>query len=145
MLMDGYFTRTEFFSLVAASDCYASLHRAEGYGQVLAQSMYLGKPVIATGYSGNLDFMNESNSLLLPYELVKVSVDDGYYRPRVEGNLWAEPDIDRASQAMRWVYENRKEAQELGKRASESVRKLSDPNVAGERIRQNCKDLLNLD
>jgi len=145
MLMDGYFTRTEFFSLVAASDCYASLHRAEGYGQVLAQSMYLGKPVIATGYSGNLDFMNESNSLLLPYELVKVSADDGYYRPRVEGNSWAEPDIDRASQAMRWVYENRKEAQELGKRASESVRKLSDPNVAGERIRQNCKDLLNLD
>ena len=142
IVMDGHFTRAEFFSLLASADCYVSMHRAEGYGQVLAQSMYLAKPVIATGYSGNLDFMNESNSILLPYELVEVDRDDRYYRPYVDGNLWAEPHVDKASQMMRWVYEHRNEAQELGKRASESMRKLSNPRTVGVEIRENCLNLL---
>jgi len=141
-LINGHFTRAQFFSLLASSDCYVSLHRAEGYGQVLAQSMYLGKPVIATGYSGNLEFMNEKNSLLVRYDLVNVDPRDGYYRPQVEGNVWAEPDIDEASRLMRWVYEHRNGADELGKAASKSMRESSNPMMVGEEIRQNCVKLL---
>jgi len=142
IVMDGHFTRADFFSLIDSIDCYVSLHRAEGYGQVLAQSMYLGKPVIATGYSGNLDFMDASNSVLLPYDLVEVDQEDGYYRPHVDGNVWAEPHVDEASQMMRWVYDHRKQAQELGNRASESIRRISNPKNVGEEIRENCLNLL---
>lgn len=52
--------------------CYVSLHRAEGLGLGLAEAMYLGRAVISTGYSGNLEFMNENNSLLVAYGLVPV-------------------------------------------------------------------------
>jgi len=141
-LINGHFTRTQFFSLLASSDCYVSLHRAEGYGQVLAQSMYLGKPVIATGYSGNLEFMNEKNSLLVRYDLGNVDPADGYYRPQVEGNVWAEPDVDDASRLMRWVYEHRDLANELGEAASKSMREFSSPNRVGEEIRRKCVRLL---
>jgi glycosyltransferase involved in cell wall biosynthesis len=136
-IIDDRLTRSEFMSLLASSDCYASMHRAEGYGQVLAQSMYLGKPVIATGYSGNLDYMNKDNSLLLRFELVKVR-DRQMYE---EGNVWAEPDVDHASQLMRWVYEHSKEAKEIGIRASTSMRDLTNPQTAGNEIREECARL----
>ena len=48
--------------MIAGCDCYASLHRSEGFGITMAEAMLLGKPVIATGYSGNLDFMRPENS-----------------------------------------------------------------------------------
>jgi len=136
-IIDERFTRLEFMSLLASSDCYASMHRAEGFGQVLAQSMYLGKPVIATGYSGNLDYMNKDNSLLLRFELVKVSDS----QMSGEGNVWAEPDVDHASQLMRWVYEHRKEARELGVRASKSLQDFTNPQTAGNEIREECARL----
>ena len=61
---------------MAACDCYVSLHRAEGFGLTLAEAMAIGKPVIATGYSGNVDFMNDANSYLVDYEI-------GASRPRM--------------------------------------------------------------
>ena len=67
----GCSTAKHVNALIAACDCYVSLHRSEGFGLTLAEAMALGKPVIATGYSANLDFMNVSNSLLVRYELVR--------------------------------------------------------------------------
>ena len=52
---------------------YVSLHRAEGFGLTLAQAMSLGKPVVATGYSANTEFMSEENGYLVPYRLVPVA------------------------------------------------------------------------
>src|SRR3712207_9035191 len=66
---------TLFRSLFAASDCYVSLHRSEGFGLTMADAMALGKPVIATGYSGNVDFMREDNSWLVPAGLTQVGPD----------------------------------------------------------------------
>ena len=54
-------------ALFARADCYVSLHRSEGFGLTLAESMALGKPVIATGYSGNTDFMTPANSYLVDW------------------------------------------------------------------------------
>ena len=53
-------------AMVANCDCYVSLHRSEGLGLTMAEAMYFGKPVIATAYSGNLDFMTPDNSFLVP-------------------------------------------------------------------------------
>ena len=67
LLRDGYVSEDDRDSYVAACDCYVSLHRSEGLGLTLAEAMASGKPVIATGYSGNLEFMREHESLLVPF------------------------------------------------------------------------------
>jgi glycosyltransferase involved in cell wall biosynthesis len=101
MIRDGYLSADEKNALLAACDCYVSLHRAEGLGLTLAEAMALGKPVIATGYSGNRHFMTEENSFLVGYRLTSVPEGCGPYLP---GGRWAEPDVDHAAQLMRHVY-----------------------------------------
>ena len=83
---DGYVTREEHQALVAACDAFVSLHRAEGYGLHLAEAMAHGKPVVATGYSGNLEFMDDTNSRLVPFTLVPIP--DGC-EPYPAGARWA--------------------------------------------------------
>jgi glycosyltransferase involved in cell wall biosynthesis len=101
-IRDGHVTALERDALIAACDCYVSLHRSEGYGLTMAEAMAARKPVIATGYSGNLEFMSDANALLVPYRLVDVPVDWWAFAP---GARWAEPDTPAAAEAMRRVYE----------------------------------------
>ncbi|MFQ3623741.1 MAG: glycosyltransferase, partial [Acetobacteraceae bacterium] len=79
----------ECHAITAASDIVLSLHRAEGFGLVPAEAMLLGKPVVATGWSGNLDFMDEESAALVPYRLVEARDPRGIYA--VPGTRWAEP------------------------------------------------------
>jgi glycosyltransferase involved in cell wall biosynthesis len=103
-----YYSSEETISLVAACDCYVSLHRSEGLGLPLVEAMLLHKPVIATGWSGNIDFMGTSNSYLVPYRLAANDRDAGPYRA---GEFWAEPDIDFAAKAMVDVFARKDESQ----------------------------------
>ncbi len=81
-------------SLIAASDCFVSLHRAEGFGRGLGEAMALGRLALGTAWSGNLDFMTEDNALLVRQTQVRVP-PDAY--PHWQGQTWAEPDIGHAS------------------------------------------------
>ena len=99
----------EFGSLVASVDCYVSLHRSEGFGLNILEHMVAGTPVIATAYSGNMDFM----SLLPPdylatvsvaYEEVEIFETVGGVYPA--GHTWAEPSTKDAARAMRAVAGN---------------------------------------
>lgn len=81
-------------SLIAACDCFVSLHRAEGFGRGLGEAMALGRLALGTGWSGNLDFMTEATALLVRQAQVKVP-PDAY--PHWHGQTWAEPDIDHAA------------------------------------------------
>lgn len=92
-------------------DALVSLHRSEGFGLTMAEAMEQGKPVIATAYSGNLDFTRPDNSYLIPYELIRV---DGALRTYPEGTEWAEPDLDAAAQAMREVVSDPEAARARG-------------------------------
>jgi glycosyltransferase involved in cell wall biosynthesis len=83
-------------SLIAGADALISLHRAEGFGLTLAEAMAIGTPVIATAFSGNLDFMDETCALLVPADSAAVEDPQGIYR----GQSWAEPDIDAAARAL---------------------------------------------
>jgi|SRR5215212_4565607 len=85
-------TREEMYALISSSDCCVSLHRGEGFAYTCAEAMAYAKPVIATGYSGNLQYMNEANSYLVRYAEVPSNVQEG---PFVRGSLWAEPEIAR--------------------------------------------------
>jgi glycosyltransferase involved in cell wall biosynthesis len=97
---DEALDRTDQMALMAAVDCVVSLHRSEGLGLHLAEAMWLRTPTIATRYSGNLDFMNDDNSLLIDAELVNVENGEGVYPPTAR---WADPDLDEAAAAMRRI------------------------------------------
>ena len=68
--IDETLSRQEVYDLQSVCDCYVSLHRSEGFGLGPGESMFLGKPVIATNWSGNTEFMHQHNSLLVDFELV---------------------------------------------------------------------------
>jgi glycosyltransferase involved in cell wall biosynthesis len=111
-LIDEYFTREETSTLISMANAYVSLHRSEGLGLTISEAMTLGVPVIATGYSGNMDFMRPGNSLLVPGTRVLVGDGAEGYSPTA---TWMEPDISQAAKYMRYVYENEQEAREMGK------------------------------
>jgi len=136
-VIDRYVTAAEKNAMFAGCDCYVSLHRSEGFGNTLAEAMYLGKPVIATGYSGNMEFMTPQNSYPVDYALRPVGDDAGPYPATGE---WAEPDVGHAARLMRHVFEARQEATERGRTAAEDLRRNHSTEVAGramaERIRR---------
>lgn len=101
--LDGYLATEANRDLIAAADCYVSLHRAEGLGLTMAEAIAVGTPVIATAYSGNLEYMRPSSSWLVPYELCEIPAGCEPYPP---GALWAEPDIAAASAFMRQVFDD---------------------------------------
>ncbi len=119
-------------AMIAACDCYVSLHRSEGLGLTMAEAMYFGRPVIATGYSGNLDFMTDENSYLVPHTMVEIGPDAA---PYPEDRQWAEPDLDRASALMRQVFENPQAAAVRGRRAAADIRRTHSPETACESIK----------
>lgn len=104
-------------ALTAAADIVLSLHRAEGFGLVPAEAMLLGKPVVATGWSGNRDFMDPSNAELVDYRLVPAEDDRGVYRDA----LWADPDIADAAARLRRLADDPGERVRIGARARDSL------------------------
>ncbi len=118
-IVNSELPREDLSALIRACDCYVSLHRSEGFGLTLAEAMAVGKPVVGTAWSGNLDFMTERNSYLVPYQLVKVGSD---CRPYSRDEHWADPDVRAAAGILRAVYENRALAQEKGRLAAETIR-----------------------
>jgi glycosyltransferase involved in cell wall biosynthesis len=138
VFIDTHISGAELNALFASADCYVSLHRSEGLGLGMAHAMYLGKPVIATNYSGNLEFMNSDNSLLVDYAMTELNEDSGPYE---RGTRWAEPKVEHAANLMRWVYENRAEGEALGARAAADIRRTLDPNTTAAEISQRVREL----
>jgi glycosyltransferase involved in cell wall biosynthesis len=103
ILLDRTLSRQEVYDLESVCDSFVSLHRSEGFGLGLAESMYLGKPVIGTNWSGNVDFMDATNSCPVDYALVKITQDHGPYH---SGQFWAEPEVDHAAWYMRKLVED---------------------------------------
>ena len=138
LVVDRYVTAAEKDAMAASCDCYVSLHRSEGFGLTLAEAMVFEKPVIATGYSGNLEFMHEENSYLVPYRLTTVPESCEPYPVGVE---WAEPDLDEAARLMRHVFEHQDEAAGRGRRARADVLSRHDPARAGAFMRTRLEEI----
>jgi len=131
-LTDRMLPRARVNGLLSSCDAIVSLHRSEGFGLILAEGMALGKPVVATGWSGNMDFMNSGNSCPIAYDLVTLERD---HPPYSAGAQWAEPDLEHAAQAMRRVADDARYREELGRRARETIRTQLSPAAAGLRYR----------
>jgi len=139
-IIDSVLSRDELNSLMNAADCYVSLHRSEGFGLTLMEAMSLAKPVIATGYSGNMDFMTPVNSYPVNYKLINI---DKPYGPYTEGE-WADPDLDHAAELMRTVFKNRNEAKQIGRRAQADVLRNWSPVASGTVMRRRLFRLAGL-
>jgi glycosyltransferase involved in cell wall biosynthesis len=110
----------EVLSLSASADAYVSLHRSEGLGLNLMEAMSLGKPVITTAWSGNMDFNNAENSLLVDYELIPVEATNAAYAPSAigPGQTWADPNAHTAAQHMRAIYSQPELRTRIGEQAA---------------------------
>lgn len=138
VLLEDYLDAAERDALVALSDCYVSLHRSEGLGLTMAEAMAWGKPVIATGYSGNLEFMTPENSFLVPWQPAEIPADAA---PYPAGGTWAEPDLDAAAAAMRTVVDEPEVAAARGARAARDIATLHSPGAAGRRIAERLDEI----
>ena len=128
ILIDRVFSRNDVVALLNAADCYVSLHRAEGLGLGMAESMLLGKPVIATDYSGNRDFMPVGTAYLVHYKKQTLQKD---YGPYPAGAHWAEPDIPHAAEYMRLAVNDVAGTAEMARRGqAHATEVLSMPAYA---------------
>jgi glycosyltransferase involved in cell wall biosynthesis len=131
-----FLSQRDLADLFHACDVYVSTHRSEGFGLGMAEAMALGKPVIATSYSGNCDFMNAVNSCPLGYRLRTVMAQDHDYQEGlrdvyVEGAVWAESDIGEAAQWMRLLARNAPIRTRIGVEAARTMRERFSAAAVG--------------
>ena len=132
----GDLTDNEIKNLVRVCDVFVSLHRSEGFGRGMAEAMAMGRPAIATGYSGNLDFMTPQTSLLVDYDLVPVA--KGAY-PHGDGQVWAEASPEHASRLIEKLLDDPAEARAIGQRARRHIRENFSVHAIGQRYVDRLK------
>lgn len=130
-IRDVQLTESQVYSLLQRLDIYASLHRAEGFGLVLAEAMALGKPVIATRFSGNLEFMTDTTACLVHCEEVATDRAHGPY-PR--GTRWAEPNIEHAAHLLRTLAFDRGLRREIGNEAKRHIERTLSPGIVAKTL-----------
>jgi glycosyltransferase involved in cell wall biosynthesis len=130
-------SRADTLALMKSLDVYVSLHRSEGFGLTMAEAMAMGKPVIATGYSGNVDFMDQHNSCLVRSQALKTEEAFGAYPC---GTVWSDPDAEHAAEYMRALIKAERR-EEIGVRAARSIRQRLAPDIVGRLV----SDLLSID
>ncbi len=138
IVVDEVLSRARAYGFMQMCDCFVSLHRAEGFGLCLAEAMLMGKPVIATNYSGNLAFMHPGNSFLIDYTLTEIDDDNPIYKA---GNHWAEPSIDHAAAMMRHCYDNPARAAAVGALGQAEVRQKLSLKAAGQRMAEQLANV----
>ena len=130
-LMEDYLSAVDKNRLLAACDAYVSLHRSEGFGIGLAEALLLGRPVIATAYGGNTDFVTPDTGYPVPYSLVGVGHDAWPYQAEAE---WADPDVERAAELMRELYADPAEARRRAERGQRLLLERHSPQTAGAQM-----------
>jgi glycosyltransferase involved in cell wall biosynthesis len=139
LFVEGTLSRTDSFAFIKSLDVYVSLHRAEGFGLTCAEAMAMEVPVIATGYSGNLQFMDAKNSLLVPASVIETGRPYGSYPA---GTRWGDPDVAVAAEMMRSLLDAGAR-KELGAKARKSVRRKLDTALLGRLVLATMNGKLN--
>ena len=138
LIRNGVLPRSDLDALFAACDAYVSLHRAEGFGFPIAETMSLGKPVVATDYSGSTDYLDESTGF--PVRWRRTTLPETI-RDYEAGTPWAEPDEDHAVEMLRRVVEDRDEAARRGEAGRRRIAELYAPEAVGRRLASRLKSL----
>ncbi|MEO0861156.1 MAG: glycosyltransferase [Pseudomonadota bacterium] len=139
-ILDETLAYDDLLRLKQGSDCYISLHKSEGWGFGMIEAMNLGIPVVATAYSGNMDFCRKDTVWLVEYEEVELKEDDYIFvRP---GQKWANPDIDDAARQLYAVYSDTAEREARAKAARDMVRQDFSAEAIGKRYATRLDTLL---
>ncbi|MEK0313653.1 glycosyltransferase family 4 protein [Cohnella sp. 56] len=131
-------SRIDTNALIATADSFISLHRSEGFGLGLAEAMYLGKPVIGTNWSANIDFMNAENSCLVDYKLVELERDYGPYQ---RGQVWADPSIEHAGAYMKKLYEDIDYREVIARNGQQEIHANFSPKAVGSQIINRLREI----
>jgi glycosyltransferase involved in cell wall biosynthesis len=137
-LLHGTMTRPEVLGLMAQCDVYLSLHRAEGFGRTIAEAMLLGKPVIATDWSGSRELVRPDTAVPVAARLVPVPA--GAY-PWGRGCLWADPDVAQAAYWLRRLFDEPELRDRLGRAGRQHVADTFAPQVVGRRYAERLANL----
>ncbi|MDX7952826.1 glycosyltransferase [Lichenihabitans sp. Uapishka_5] len=138
-VIDAHLSRPELLSLMKAADCYVSMHRSEGFGLGMAEAMAMGKPVIATGYSGNTEFVTEETGYPVSYALRKVGPRD--YVHFASNQMWAEPSEASCMAAMVRVVSNPEEAAEKARAGRSFVESRYGPETVGRIVATRLNEI----
>ncbi len=135
-LINETMSRENLYGLMSTVDSYVSLHRSEGFGLTVAESMYLGKPVISTDWSATSEFLNASNGCPVRADLVGIEVAHGPYE---RGQIWSEPSIEHAAEYMRRLFSDGDYRNQIGKSAATDIRRRFSPEAIGRIYEQRLK------
>lgn len=138
VVIGEFLTRQQTWDLQSCCDMLISLHRAEGFGLAPAEMMYLGKPVVATGWSANMDFMTHENSMPVRFTLEPLAEALGAYPA---GPLWAEADVGHAAECIRRLLDDPALRQSMGARAAHDVGRQLHPEVVGKLVAERLATL----
>jgi glycosyltransferase involved in cell wall biosynthesis len=122
------------------ADAYVSLHRSEGFGLCLAEAMAAGAPVVATGYSGNLEFMDDGCAFLVPAKMIPARDELSRVRRFDPSMTWGEPDEDAAVEAMRACVSSPARREAIARAGRDRVRELLAPARIGALMRARLED-----
>lgn len=137
-VIDESFSRVRLLDLYRTLDAFVSLHRSEGFGRNIAEAMLLGKPVIVSAHSGNMDFTDHRTAALVSTRLE--AVRSGEY-PFGEGQMWGDPDVDAAAKAMQRIVSDHLLRQALASAGKERIARQYSPEAVGEAWLQRLRDL----
>jgi len=137
-ITDATLSRAELDSLLAACDAYVSLHRAEGFAFPIAEAMALGKPVVATRFSGNADYFDEATGFPVAWSYRELSSS---IRDYDAGTRWAEPDEEEAVRLLRSIFERRDEAARRGEAAARRIAELYGTDRVARRLASRLEEL----
>lgn len=138
LLFDKTLRREEMDALTNCVDCVVSLHRSEGFGLLIAEAMYMGKPVIVTNYSGNIDFTRPDNSMLVDYRMIPVGDNCAPYDPTSQ---WADPDIEQAANHIKTIAGNKDLRVRLSEAGQKFVRETLSAETVGNAMRRRLEAL----
>jgi glycosyltransferase involved in cell wall biosynthesis len=134
-------TDSEINALYELSHVYVSAHHSEGWGLTMSDAMIFKKPVIATGYSGNMEFMEEDNSFLVDFDEERIRPQDeqGLYKGSMK---WAYPRPDSLEENLTLCHENINEdwIGEKTRRAEVAIRRF-DHEAVGNLITQRLSEI----
>lgn len=138
VLITETLARADVYALQSACDCFVSLHRSEGFGLAVAESMYLGKPAIVTNWSATAEFVDEETGF--PVRAAQVQLDRNH-GPYAKGQTWAEPDIDHAAAQMRRVCHDAALRARIAEAGRQRIETLFSLEVVGNRYRRRLETI----
>ena len=138
IIINKQLNHSDSLALMNCCDCYVSLHRSEGFGYTLAESMLLGKPVIATNFSGSKDFVKKSTGFPISHQLIPLNKGD---YPFYENQLWADPDIDHAAWTMRKIVLDDQNTKNIAYNGQQYIKTFHSLDAAGKRYLKRLNEL----